>query len=100
LYNTIRNLKETGKNQSRRDDPRRLSFFLATKEEENKPKILSVWLIWKKEICPRSGYRTNLWSKLRYIKKELKEWLDVIEYYYNTKPIIFTECCFLFKISW
>jgi lysozyme len=66
-------------------------FFLATKDgKEQAENFISMVDLDEGDLPPVVDIEQTYGVNPAVIKKELKEWLDVIEYYYGAKPIIYT----------
>ena len=70
-------------------------FFLATKDgREQAENFISLVDLEKGDLPPVVDIEQTYGVNIALLKKELKEWLDVIEYYYGVKPIIYTNVDF------
>ena len=70
-------------------------FFLATKDgREQAENFISMVDLEKGDLPPVVDIEQTYGVNNTVLKKELKEWLDVVEYYYGTKPIIYTSVDF------
>jgi lysozyme len=70
-------------------------FFLATKDgREQAENFISMVDLEEGDLPPVVDIEQTYGVSLPILKKELKEWLDVIEYYYGVKPIIYTSVDF------
>ncbi|HEX6169699.1 MAG TPA: GH25 family lysozyme, partial [Chitinophagaceae bacterium] len=70
-------------------------FFLATKDgREQAENFISMVDLEEGDLPPVVDIEQTYGVNPAILKKELKEWLDVIEYYYDTKPIIYTSVAF------
>lgn len=70
-------------------------FFLATKDgREQADNFISAVDLEEGDLPPVVDIEQTYGVSLPVLKKELKEWLDVIEYYYGVKPIIYTNVDF------
>lgn len=70
-------------------------FFLATKDgREQAENFISAVDLEEGDLPPVVDIEQTYGVSLPVLKKELKEWLDVIEYYYGAKPIIYTNVDF------
>jgi lysozyme len=70
-------------------------FFLATKDgREQAENFISAVDLEGGDLPPVVDIEQTYGVSLPVLKKELKEWLDVIEYYYGVKPIIYTNVDF------
>ena len=70
-------------------------FFLATKDgREQAENFISSVDLEKGDLPPVVDIEQTYGVNATLLKKELKEWLDVIEYYYGVKPIIYTNVDF------
>ena len=70
-------------------------FFLATKDgREQAENFISAVDLEEGDLPPVVDIEQTYGVSLPVLKKELKEWLDVIEYYYRVKPIIYTNVDF------
>jgi lysozyme len=70
-------------------------FFLATKDgREQAENFISMVDLEKGDFPPVVDIEQTYGVNPAILKKELKEWLDVIEYYYGVKPIIYTSVAF------
>lgn len=70
-------------------------FFLATKDgREQAENFISAVDLEEGDLPPVVDIEQTYGVSLPVLKKELKEWLDVIEYYYGVKPIIYTNVDF------
>jgi len=70
-------------------------FFLATKDgREQAENFISSVDLEEGDLPPVVDIEQTYGVSLPALKKELKEWLDVIEYYYGVKPIIYTNVDF------
>lgn len=70
-------------------------FFLATKDgREQAENFISSVDLEKGDLPPVVDIEQTYGVDITLLKKELKEWLDVIEYYYGVKPIIYTNVDF------
>lgn len=70
-------------------------FFLATKDgREQAANFISAVDLEEGDLPPVVDIEQTYGVSLPVLKKELKEWLDVIEYYYGVKPIIYTNVDF------
>jgi len=70
-------------------------FFLATKDgREQAENFISMVDLEEGDLPPVVDIEQTYGVNASILKKELKEWLDVIEYYYGTKPIIYTSVAF------
>ncbi|HET6767258.1 MAG TPA: GH25 family lysozyme [Chitinophagaceae bacterium] len=70
-------------------------FFLATKDgREQAQNFISAVDLEEGDLPPVVDIEQTYGVSLPVLKKELKEWLDVIEYYYEVKPIIYTNVDF------
>ena len=70
-------------------------FFLATKDgKEQAENFISMVDLEEGDLPPVVDIEQAYGVNLTILKKELKEWLDVIEYYYRVKPIIYTSVDF------
>ena len=70
-------------------------FFLATKDgREQAENFISMVDLEKGDFPPVVDIEETYGVNPAILKKELKEWLDVIEYYYKAKPIIYTSVAF------
>ena len=70
-------------------------FFLATKDgREQAENFISAVDLEKGDLPPVVDIEQTYGVNAALLKKELKEWLDVAEYYYGVKPIIYTNVDF------
>lgn len=70
-------------------------FFLATKDgREQAENFISAVDLEEGDLPPVVDIEQTYGVSLPVLKKELKEWLRVIEYYYGVKPIIYTNVDF------
>jgi len=70
-------------------------FFLATKDgREQAENFISMVDLEKGDFPPVVDIEETYGVNPAILKKELKEWLDVIQYYYGVKPIIYTSVAF------
>ena len=70
-------------------------FFLATKDgREQAENFISMVDLEKGDFPPVVDIEQTYGVNPAILKKELKEWLDVIQYYYGVKPIIYTSVAF------
>ena len=70
-------------------------FFLATKDgREQADNFISSVNLEKGDLPPVVDIEQTYGVNQAVLKKELKEWLDIIEYYYGVKPIIYTNVDF------
>ena len=70
-------------------------FFLATKDgREQAENFISIVDLEKGDFPPVVDIEQTYGVNPAVLKKELKEWLDVVEYYYGVKPIIYTSVAF------
>ena len=70
-------------------------FFLATKDgREQAENFISAVDLEKGDLPPVVDIEQTYGVNAALLKKELKEWLDVVEYYYGVKPIIYTNVDF------
>jgi lysozyme len=70
-------------------------FFLATKDgREQAENFISMVDLEEGDLPPVVDIEQTYGVNPAILKKELKEWLDVIEYYYKAKPIIYTNVDF------
>jgi lysozyme len=70
-------------------------FFLATKDgREQAENFISAVDLEEGDLPPVVDIEQTYGVSMPVLKKELKEWLDVIEYYYGVKPIIYTNVDF------
>ncbi len=70
-------------------------FFLATKDgREQAENFISAVDLEKGDLPPVVDIEQTYGVNIALLKKELKEWLDVVEYYYGAKPIIYTNVDF------
>ena len=70
-------------------------FFLATKDgREQAENFISSVELEKGDLPPVVDIEQTYGVNSTLLKKELKEWLDVVEYYYGVKPIIYTSVDF------
>lgn len=70
-------------------------FFLATKDgREQAENFISAVDLEQGDLPPVVDIEQTYGVSVHVLKKELKEWLDVIEYYYGVKPIIYTSVDF------
>ena len=70
-------------------------FFLATKDgREQAENFISSVDLEKGDLPPVVDIEQTYGVNSTLLKKELKEWLDVVEYYYGVKPIIYTSVDF------
>ena len=70
-------------------------FFLATKDgREQAENFISVVELENGDLPPVVDIEQAYGVNNAILKKELKKWLDVIEYYYGVKPIIYTNVDF------
>jgi lysozyme len=70
-------------------------FFLATKDgREQAENFISIVDLEEGDLPPVVDIEQTYGVNPAILKKELKEWLDVIEYYYGAKPIIYTNVAF------
>ena len=70
-------------------------FFLATKDgREQAENFISSVDLEKGDLPPVVDIEHTYGVDITLLKKELKEWLDVVEYYYGVKPIIYTNVDF------
>ena len=70
-------------------------FFLATKDgREQAENFISMVDLEEGDLPPVVDIEQTYGVNTAILKKELKEWLDVIEYYYKAKPIIYTSVAF------
>jgi len=70
-------------------------FFLATKDgREQAENFISMVDLEEGDLPPVVDIEQTYGVNFTILKKELKEWLDVIEYYYGVKPIIYTSVDF------
>jgi len=70
-------------------------FFLATKDgREQAENFISAVDLEKGDLPPVVDIEQTYGVDISVLKKELKEWLDVVEYYYGAKPIIYTNVAF------
>ena len=70
-------------------------FFLATKDgREQAQNFISMVDLEEGDLPPVVDVEQTYGVNSAILKKELKEWLDVIENYYNIKPIIYTSVSF------
>lgn len=70
-------------------------FFLATKDgREQAENFISAVDLEEGDLPPVVDIEQTYGVSLPVLKKELKEWLDVIENYYGVKPIIYTNVDF------
>jgi len=70
-------------------------FFLATKDgREQAENFISSVDLEKGDLPPVVDIEQTYGVNSTVLKKELKEWLDVVEYYYGVKPIIYTSVDF------
>jgi lysozyme len=66
-------------------------FFLATKDgREQAENFISMVDLEEGDLPPVVDIEQTYGVNPAILKKELKEWLEVIEYYYKAKPIIYT----------
>ena len=73
-------------------------FFLATKDgREQAQNFISMVDLEEGDLPPVVDIEQTYGVNSAILKKELKEWLDVIEYYYKAKPIIYTSVSFYSK---
>ena len=70
-------------------------FFLATKDgREQAENFISMVDLEEGDLPPVVDIEQTYGVNPAILKKELKEWLDIIEYYYKAKPIIYTNVDF------
>jgi lysozyme len=70
-------------------------FFLATKDgREQAENFISCVDLESGDLPPVVDVEQTYGVNTVVLKKELKEWLDVVEYYYKVKPIIYTNVDF------
>ena len=70
-------------------------FFLATKDgREQAENFISVADLEEGDLPPVVDIEQTYGVSIGVLKKELKEWLNVVEYYYGVKPIIYTSVDF------
>jgi lysozyme len=70
-------------------------FFLATKDgREQAENFISMVDLEEGDLPPVVDIEQTYGVNPAILKKELKEWLEVIEYYYKAKPIIYTSVAF------
>jgi lysozyme len=70
-------------------------FFLATKDgREQAQNFISMVDLEEGDLPPVVDVEQTYGVNSTVLKKELKEWLEVIEYYYQVKPIIYTNVDF------
>jgi lysozyme len=70
-------------------------FFLATKDgREQAENFISAVDLEKGDLPPVVDIEQTYGVNTILLKKELKEWLDVVEYYYGVKPVIYTNVDF------
>lgn len=70
-------------------------FFLATKDgREQAENFISAVDLEKGDLPPVVDIEQTYGVNIALLKKELKEWLEVVEYYYGVKPIIYTNVDF------
>ena len=70
-------------------------FFLATKDgREQAENFISAVDLEEGDLPPVVDIEQTYGVSMTVLKKELKEWLSVIEYYYGVKPIIYTNVDF------
>src|SRR4026208_819919 len=70
-------------------------FFLATKDgREQAENFISAVDLEKGDLPPVVDIEQTYGVNTTLLKKELKEWLDVVEYYYGVKPVIYTNVDF------
>lgn len=70
-------------------------FFLATKDgREQAENFISKVDLEEGDLPPVVDIEQTYGVSMPVLKKELKEWLSVIEYYYGVKPIIYTNVDF------
>jgi len=70
-------------------------FFLATKDgREQADNFISSVNLEKGDLPPVVDIEQTYGVNQALLKKELKEWLDIVEYYYGVKPIIYTNVDF------
>lgn len=70
-------------------------FFLATKDgREQAENFISAVDLEEGDLPPVVDIEQTYGVSMPVLKKELKEWLSVIEYYYGVKPIIYTNVDF------
>jgi lysozyme len=70
-------------------------FFLSTKDgREQAENFISMVDLEEGDLPPVVDIEQTYGVNSAILKKELKEWLDVIENYYNVKPIIYTSVSF------
>ena len=74
-------------------------FFLATKDgREQAENFISAVDLEKGDLPPVVDIEQTYGVNIVLLKKELKEWLDIVEYYYGVKPIIYTNVDFYSRI--
>ena len=70
-------------------------FFLSTKDgREQAENFISMVDLEEGDLPPVVDIEQTYGVNPAILKKELKEWLEVIEYYYKAKPIIYTSVAF------
>ena len=70
-------------------------FFLATKDgREQADNFISAVDLEKGDLPPVVDIEQTYGVNPTTLKKELKEWLDIVQYYYGVKPIIYTNVDF------
>jgi lysozyme len=70
-------------------------FFLAPKDgREQAENFISAVDLEKGDLPPVVDIEQTYGVNTILLKKELKEWLDVVEYYYGVKPVIYTNVDF------
>ena len=70
-------------------------FFLATKDgREQAENFISSVDLEEGDLPPVVDIEQTYGVSIPVLRKELKEWLDVIEHYYGVKPIIYTNVDF------
>jgi lysozyme len=70
-------------------------FFLATKDGKEQAKnFIAAVELEKGDLPPVVDIEQTYGVNLTVLKKELKEWLDVVENYYGVRPIIYTNVDF------
>ena len=70
-------------------------FFLATKDGRGQAEnFISVVDLERGDLPPVVDVEQTYGVKPDVLRRELKEWLDVVEFYYGVKPIIYTNVDF------
>ena len=70
-------------------------FFLATKDgREQAENFISAVDLEKGDLPPVVDIEQTYGVNIALLKKELKKWLEVVEYYYGVKPVIYTNVDF------